>query len=290
MRRHVAATGLLVVAAGCTGEPPEARPADAPVAVLALRPYVAGLLTVDVAVGEGTLPFIVDTGGGVTVVTPAVAEAVGCSPFGRGVGFRHDGERVEMERCSPVALEIGGWSGGAREVAVWDLAAVIPKELPTLGGLVSLDSFDGLAVTFDLGHERVVVEGSGSLAHRIEGGAEVPIRAAHQVAGASLDVFLAVQAEPGPLWFELDSGNAGPVRIAPHAAAMLGLELSETEASEVSLPLPGYGPVTVQAVLREGMIYDGLLNADFLRERVVTLDLAAERAWIARSRHPLPER
>lgn len=252
-----------------------------PVAVLDLAPYVAGLLSVTVAVGDTTYPFIFDTGGGLTLVTPEVAEALGCVPFGRTVGFRHDGEAVEASRCPPVALDIAGWRPPAGELAVWDLMALVPEGLPTLGGLVSLDTFDGLAVTLDLGDERVLVETPGSLASRVENAHPVPVRVAHQAGGASLDVFLAVEATPGLLWFELDSGNAGPVFIAPHAAEMLGLELSDARPSRVTLVLPGLGPITVDAQ-EKAMIYDGLLNAAFLQDLTMTLDLEYGRAWISR--------
>jgi predicted aspartyl protease len=263
---------------------PRAAPdttASEPVAILHLAPYAAGLLSVTVAVGDTTYPFIFDTGGGVTLVTPEVAEALGCLPFGRTVGFRHDGEAIEASRCPPVALDIAGWRSPAGEVAVWDLMALIPEGLPTLGGLVSLGTFDGLAVTLDLGNERVLVETPGSFASRVENADPVPVRMAHQAGGVSLDVFLAVEAQPGRLWFELDSGNAGPVFIAPHAAEMLGLELSDTRPTRVTLVLPGHGPITVDAQ-EKAMIYDGLLNAAFLRDLTMTLDLEYRRAWISR--------
>lgn len=265
------------------GAVPSFAPADSmdarPRATLRLKPYVAGLRALDVVIGDTSLPFLLDTGGGLTLVTPALAAAVGCEPFGRSVGFRHNGEAVSLARCPPVALGLDGWSAAAHELAVWDLMSLLPEGLPELGGIVALNTFDDLAITLDLGGSRLVVESRASLEQRVAGAAELRLREAHQAAGSSLDVFLAIESEPGPLWFELDSGNAGPVLIAPHAAEQLGLDLSGTEPRGVTLNLAGYGPVTVQAVARE-MIYDGLLNASFLEDHVVTLDLRRERAWI----------
>lgn len=251
-----------------------------PRAVLHLAPYMGRLRTVEVAVGDRTLPFLLDTGGGVSLVTPSVAGILGCKPFGRGVGFRHDGSPIAMQRCPPVALRVDGWSAAPREVGVYDLMALLPDGLPVLGGVVALNTFDDRVVTLDLGSDSLVVEGRGSRVLRLEGASELRMREAHQAAGASLDVFLAVAAEEGPLWFELDSGNAGPVLLAPHAAEELGLDLSTTEPRTVTLTLEGYGPVTVEA-LEKDMIYDGLFNAAFLETVTLTLDLLNERAWIA---------
>ena len=284
--------GLAIVAllAACGGGPgmprepaaPRPLPGAAPVAVLELHEYLAGLLTVPVAVGDTTLPFLFDTGGGGTLYTPEAAGAVGCEPFGRLTGFRHDGEAVHLERCAPAPVVIDGWSSPAAETGVFDLMALLPDGVPPLGGLMALQTFDGLAVTLALSDRQVVVESPGSLARRVVAMTEVPMRESRQAGGAAVDVFLAFRAAGGPVWMELDSGNTGPVYIAPHAAAQLALDLSADETRTITLHLEGFGPVEVEARLRE-MIYDGLLNAAFLRGLRVTLDLDRERAWVERT-------
>ena len=45
-----------------------------PQAEIALRQYVGPLKSIQVAVGGGMLPFIFDTGGGFTIITPEVAQ------------------------------------------------------------------------------------------------------------------------------------------------------------------------------------------------------------------------
>jgi hypothetical protein len=233
-----------------------------------------------VAVGDSTLPFIFDTGGGITLVTPEVAAAMGCDPFGRSVGFRHNGDEVVVQRCPPVALRLQEWAVAPREVAVWDLMSLLPDGVPAVGGIVALDAFDGRGLTLDLAEDRVVVESEESMGRRVRGGTELRMRESRGMAGASVDAFLAFDGDRGPLWFELDSGNAGPVLIAPHVAEALGLDLSTTEPRMVTLTLTGYGPVTVEALEQDGMIYDGLLSAGFLESVTLTLDLRHERAWI----------
>jgi hypothetical protein len=251
----------------------------APAAVLELDDYLGVLLTVPVTVGDTTLPFLFDTGGGGTLLTPWAAERAGCEPFGRVTGFRHNGERVHARRCAAAAVVVDGWTTPVVETGVYDLMALLPEGVPLLGGLVALATFEGTALTLDLSARRVVIESPASLAERTRSMREVPFREGRQSGGAMLDPFLSFEAPGGPIWFELDSGNAGPVLIAPHAAEQLGLELSAEEPRPITLELRGYGPVEVEAVEKE-MIYDGLLNGAFLERVRVTLDLAGKRAWI----------
>lgn len=97
--------------------------------------------------------------------------------------------------------------------------ALLPPGVPELGGLVDPQTFDGMPITLELFERRVVVETAASLARRVVSMSEVPMRESRQAGGASVDVFLAFRAGGGPLWLELDSGNTGPVYIAPPAAA-----------------------------------------------------------------------
>ena len=90
---------------------------------------------------------------------------------------------------------------------------------------------------------------------------------------------LYVEALIGPLWFELDSGNVAPVLLAPHAFRELGQDpIPNTESRTLRLDIPGLGPID-RIVTGKEMIYDGLLNAQFFLDYVVTMDLANGRVW-----------
>jgi hypothetical protein len=71
------------------------------------------------------------------------------------------------------------------------------------------------------------------------------------------------------------------VLISPHAMAQLRASLSPDDPRRIPLDISGLGSVPVDAVLKD-LIYDGLLNATFLETIVLTVDLAAERAWVSR--------
>lgn len=251
-----------------------------PHAIIPLNEYVAGLKTIEVAVAADTLPFLFDTGGGGALVTPEVAEAMGCEPFGRITGFRHTGEAVSAPRCGSTTLALAGWPVEV-EAGPYDLMSLL-RGAPVVGGLIGLTAFVGDTVTVDWGGSRLIVESPESFRTRIAEARSLQVRPSRQGGGAFLDIFVRVAAARGDLWLEMDSGNTGPVLLSPHAARQLGLELSPSEPRAVILEFPGFGPVEIMAVERE-TIYDGLLNAAFHSAYIVTLDLARMQAWMRES-------
>jgi hypothetical protein len=253
-------------------------PQDPPQPIeLKLAPYVGPLRTVSARVGDADVPFLFDTGGGATVVTPQLLQQLGGEPFGRGTGFRHDGTRVDGRRGGPVTLAFGAFCYDG-EVGVLDLDAFL-QGLPKVGGIASLHTFAKHAITLDLGANRLVVETPASLAERTRGAKELEVRVARPGAGAGLDLFVAIAGKHGPQWFELDCGNTGPVLVAPHAWSELGLDGSPAAApTKGTLDVRGFGKVTCEVAAKE-MIYDGVLDAAFCGRLLLTLDLPTARAW-----------
>ena len=56
----------------------------APNGIATLDDYVAGLVTIDVTINGETMPFLFDTGGGATLVTPEFAAESGLDALVRG--------------------------------------------------------------------------------------------------------------------------------------------------------------------------------------------------------------
>jgi hypothetical protein len=270
-------SGCATSAASPPSQTPVNTPANTAATELPLHQLVGSrLITVDVEVGGKTLTFLLDTGGGVTIVSPETATLAGCTPFGRATGFRWNGERLDLPRCLSVPMRLG-------PLALAPEAAVIDIEklgLRGVDGFVALQTLDGQAFTLDFTGRRLFLETPASLARRVHGMRELSMREAHQAGGATLDLFVEVAAPTGNLWLELDSGNAGPVLLSPHALQQLGIEVPTDKPQTVTLNVHGLGPVPVEAIQRDG-IYDGLLNAAFFEGRLITFDLAAERVWVS---------
>ncbi|WP_041592540.1 aspartyl protease family protein [Terriglobus roseus] len=120
---------------------------------IALKPYLGVLWSFGAEIGGKPGVFLFDTGGGITVITPESAKAIGCAPWGQLSGFRMRGDRVDMTRCNDVSVRANGATLMTATVGVFDFAKLLPKDAPPLAGSVALSSFTGKVVTIDLGHQ-----------------------------------------------------------------------------------------------------------------------------------------
>lgn len=248
-----------------------------------LESYMGVLQTVEIEIGGERLPFIFDTAGGVTILTPGVADRLGLEGYGRVTAFRMSGERVDLQRLAETSMSMGSLALTVEPV-VFELMSLLPEEWPELGGLVSLQTLQNHIVTLDLGNSLVFIETEAGLADRVSGTTSVPARMARQAGGAALDLFLEVRAPGGNLWIEIDSGNAGPVLLAPHALEQLGITAADGAASwqgQLTLDFGGDCALVVNAVKKD-IIYDGVLNLDTIKQLVLTVDIPGERVWMAR--------
>ena len=269
---HTYCTGQIAVGQG-------QNPAKDPLAVITLKPYLGDLVAIDVTVGDSTLPFLFDTGGGITCITPELAASAGCIPFGRLTGYRSIGERLDMQRCGSMQFSIGS-ADLEVEPGVFDLMSLIKKQgdVSAVGGMVSLDLFDDRLITLDFARHTLVIESSASLAERVKSMNPLSVRFSRQAGGAALDIFVEVKAKTGTIWLELDSGNAGPVRLSPHAIRQLGIDASLNDRLPIALDISGLGPMPNEAYVDERNI-DGLLNTIFLKDILLSVDFSSGRAW-----------
>ncbi|MFC2157066.1 hypothetical protein ACFLT9_04445 [Acidobacteriota bacterium] len=246
------------------------------------------LRTIETQIESDTRPFIFDTGGGLTFITPKLAKKIGAQPFGRITGFRMSGERIDVVRCGEIEYQVTGFPFRV-ETVLFDLMSLLPEGWPELGGLFSLDTFSDYAITLDLHNDRLIIESEDSLRERTASMKPASMRINHQTGGWGLDIFIEVAAQQGSLWLEMDTGNMGEVLLTPHALKQLGLnspqlgETAETEDSDVfetALNLIGFGPIDVEARTTD-LIYDGALNAPTIEKLVLTIDLRNKLMWAA---------
>jgi hypothetical protein len=254
---------------------PSKAAAAEPLATVSLDSYVGALRTIDVRIADTRARFLFDTAGGITCITPQLAAELRCEPYGRSSGFRHSGERIDVERCGDMTLVVGDLPLEV-EVTVFDILALI-GDAPPVGGLVSVHTFARHAFTVDLDGGRLVLESDDSLAERVATMRSLSARFAHQAGGASLDPFVEVAARRGSLWLELDSGNVGRTILAPSAATQLGIEA--TGESTVTLELIGLGETPLSVRFLEDCIYDGVLGIEMFRGRTITFDPRVGRIW-----------
>jgi hypothetical protein len=260
---------VFLLLAGCGGR--ETTQAAQPAAdiTIPLQPYFRELRTVRATLDRDTLTLLLDTGGGATLLTPEVAQRIGCRPYGRDLGHRMTGEPVEFQRCDSVSLALSGWIRRFAPVAVFDVNRLLPAELPRVDGVLALDGFRGQVVTFDWPARQLTVHARPTSAAALEAYG-LPVRVATGESGRMLTAFVEVAARRGTLWLLLDSGNLRGTLVDAH----LGRDslLFPGPDSLVELRIGSRAPIRVPAQAGS-FILDGVLGTDYLQRGAVALDL-----------------
>ncbi|HEU4992384.1 MAG TPA: hypothetical protein VFT52_07840 [Luteimonas sp.] len=260
---------------------PAVAASSGPLATLQLEPYRRSV-AVRVAAGGKTGLMAFDTAGGHTVVSPEFAAAGGCKPWGNLGGFTMTGKRLDMPRCDGFRFEADGMPLAAPVAGVMQVAPLLAKDAEPIEGLLALDVFAGRTITLDFAGGHLYVESPGSAARRVAGARELPVSLSHEVQGLALAVNVEVPTPQGTARFELDSGNGGTLLVSKPYAALFGLDPE------------GKGPQPVRIRVADGIVAEGLaftpdMNIDgnlgmpFLKDWIVTLDLAAGRMWVRRN-------
>lgn len=247
--------------------------------VLTLYASSAGIETIKATVDgqEGT--YLFDSGIGTSGVTPAVAAAIGCKPWGKITGFRATGERLDVPRCNSSTVKIGAFATTLPQLSVFDLARFMGPGSAGLAGAIGLDVFVGRTVTLDVANHQLAIEDAASLEAIRKTAVEVPIRLVRVAEGAALTVDIGVPTLSGMAWMELDTGNYGASMVDRSIASAFGLNVSETKLQQWTVPLSDRLKLSGPVIVRD-LILDGNLGRDVLRRWQVTLDLANGRGWI----------
>jgi hypothetical protein len=190
------------------------------------------------------------------------------------------GDRLDLQRCDAVRLELGGGALNVPTAGVWDFAKLLPEDAPPLDGSLALDAFAGRAVTLDLSAGQLVLEDDASLGARVARASKVPVRFDRSAQGLALTPLVAVETEKGRLWMELDSGSDGAVIVGRHAAELLHLDPSAVRGQRLAMRLAG-GILVEDTALVQDLILDGNIGAPVLERWIVTVDLARGRLWVA---------
>ncbi|MDQ4121193.1 MAG: hypothetical protein M3209_07090 [Acidobacteriota bacterium] len=237
--------------------------------------------TINVQVGDKIYPFLFDTGGGITTITPAIAKEIGCEPFGQITGFNAGGTRLDFKRCDDIGLKLGNFSTRVN-TGTFEIMHFFSPDTKEIGGFISLQTFANRTITIDLSGNRLIVETESSAAERVKDMKALESRIGSQGGGAIIDIFVAANTPKGKIWMEFDTGNFSGILFSPHAQEMLGINFDAPNRAKMSKPvkLDIIGLGTIEMPARErNMIYDGMLNYDTISKWIVTIDLKTGKMW-----------
>lgn len=286
--RSIAGVSLALALTAASAHPARAQgdttstvvaPQAEPEAVIELEPWRTRW-ALRAEVGGTIRRLLLDTGGGLTLVSRATAAAAGCTPWGRRTGYNMFGKRFDGPSCAGIGVSIGGRRYVPAITGTVNMAALNPAD-SALDGIASLDLFEGRAITLDLGRGRLIVESPASLRARVGAMRPLPIRLKREVEGLALAVMAGVPTRSGWLWMELDSGNGGTILVSKPVAALVGLDSSVAGRQVADFPVTDGVRVRTTDAFTPDLIMDGNLGMPFLRHWVVTLDLQSGTGWIA---------
>lgn len=277
LRTLSAALLALTVATPGDMAPASPEPATQP-QVIKLQRFRKALWKVHLTVKGVEGDFLLDTGGGVTLLGKEFAPKVPCTYWGRNTGWNMFGKRGDGPHCDDVAIAAGSVPLTPVSVGHIDFGGMFPGD-PAPDGLLSLDAFDGKAITLDQSAATLTIETDSSLAERVKGMQELRVRLVRDCSARCLNAFVAVPTKMGTTWLILDSGAGGVSLIAQDHAELFGLDPAVKEQRLRIDVAPG---VAVDSpVMLADMIMDGNLGQPFMSKYVITLDVRHERLWVA---------
>lgn len=251
-----------------------------PIAIKLEREKLGKIPTVTINVRGKNYTFFFDSGAAVTSISPSIAKAIGCEPYGQLTGYDAGGGVHKMTRCDDIEMNVGGFLTKI-DVTVSDPMIYFPPGSPQIDGIISLQTFEDQIITMDLIGNNLFIETDKSFKKRIADMKPLRSRLSRELGGYGVDIFLAVNSPKGKVWMLLDTGNTNRLLLAPHAQNQLGIVLDKSPdktPKSVSLDLLGFG--TIEAMGREReMIYDGILNYDTILKMLLTIDLRSGNVW-----------
>ena len=257
-----------------------AKVADKP-QVIKLERFRKALWKVHVTVKGRAGDFLLDTGGGNTLLTEQFSKSLDCKFWGRTTGYNMFGKRSDSPHCDNVQITAGDVALTPVNVGKIDFEDQFPGDKQP-DGLLSLDAFDGKAITLDQTAATLTIETSASLASRTKAMKELPFRLSRECSARCLSAFIGVPTPEGMTWLILDSGAGGVSLISKDHAKLFGLDPERKEQRlkyEVTPGVPIDSPVLVT-----DMIMDGNLGQPFMSQYVMTFDLANGRLWVSKNR------
>jgi hypothetical protein len=262
--------------------------------------YVGHMLAVPVVVDGVEASFIFDTGMGVNLISPGLADRVSCLPLGETyIGRRMSGQEIAMPMSTLGSLTLGDHTAASVPACVFDLGGAAGQD--GIDGFVSLTYFRSAPVTIDYAAGVIVIEDERSLAARADHGTQVAIKV-REDGPYSTDVYLDLTLPGGrSVTVEVDTGSDTLILNQPFAAPA-GIDLAAESTRKLtgqdetghtyaryfaSLPAdvsltaaPAFRQPHPQVMFQE-IIHDGLIGDAFLRNFVTTYDLPNSRMIFA---------
>ncbi|MDX9948590.1 MAG: aspartyl protease family protein [Bacteroidales bacterium] len=243
-----------------------------------LQRFRQALWKVNVTIQGKSGDFLLDTGGGITLLSEDFSKDIDCKFWGRTTGYNMFGKRGDGSHCDSINIYAGSVKLSPVNAGKIDFGDQFPGDKAP-DGLLSLDAFDCKAFTFDQNSGTVIIETPRSLKKRTKEMKEFPLRVSRECSGRCISIFIGVQTTEGMTWLNLDSGAGGVSLISKDYAQAFGLD---PEIKEQHLKFNLADNISIDSpVIVTDMIMDGNLGQPFMSKYIITVDLVNSRIWLA---------
>jgi hypothetical protein len=244
------------------------------------------------------MKFLLDTGGGLTVLSNKVFQRFKSTMKNAGffTGFRHNGERLDIELFSLPSISIGH-----HKVSNVKSGVYAPLDDYGIDGIISAKEFENQPFTINYQNNTVTIEDKSSLAV-IESSAEsIPITL-HSQMDISLDIFVPLCLNDSiKIQAEFDTGSGHNLfLINPYFMNKLGIDSSSVSKGTepvantnrtlnlyfVMLPSyryscsPDLEAKNSNVTFKEDLIYEGLIGSAMFKDKILTIDIPNKRLLV----------
>lgn len=252
--------------------------ADEQPKVIKLDRFRKALWKVHTTVQGKSGDFLLDTGGGITMLSGDFSKDFVGKFWGRTTGYNMFGVRGDGTHCDSIIMNVGNVILTPHNVGKIDFGDRFSGDKAP-DGILSLDAFDGKAITLDQHSGTLTIETPGSLKERTKGMQEFPMRVSRECAGRCLSIFIGVETRDGMTWLLLDSGAGGVSLISKEYAKVFGLK---ADVKEQLLSFSLSKNITIESpVIVTDMIMDGNLGQPFMSKYIITIDILNSRLWLS---------
>lgn len=254
-----------------------------------------GWVIIEVKVSDNIVgEFLLDTGAGIHVISKKLLlRGLNPKPAGHYTGFRHTGERMDLELFQIASLNIGDFRQETPIVTTWDAL-----DNYDLDGMLSAKFFEHHIVTLDFIKQELIFEDEQSLPNLLQQGKSVDLKISDD-RGKILQLFVDILIGDSVLAeCELDTGSNGLLILDKRYLPLLKIDgdsenvsqdkvqsitgLSEerlvTRVPNICLRgLPKVGVSEAEVVFKSNLIFDGDLGIKFWANRRLTIDIPHQR-------------
>ncbi|MBX7045176.1 MAG: aspartyl protease family protein [Ignavibacteria bacterium] len=258
-----------------------------------------GFVFIPITINDSiTANFLMDTGGGMNILSSGVFNKVKSSAKFRGfeTGFRHDGERLDGKVYEIPSIQIGGYK--VNDVIVGEYP---PLDEYGIEGIISLKFFENKPFTIDFKNKKFVIENKKSMSKIRKHSEATPILL-DVFSDWAIDMYINLIVNDSiSLKAEFDTGSGfDHIIMNPQYLQSMGVDTSTAKKNPYTTPISkthltdylvkvnsikceGISSGEIknrQVTFRQNMIHQALIGSGMFKDKAITIDIPNRKMYV----------